>query len=221
MRKILLIAVILFASLFFVLSISSAEITKEMLQKLIEINGKKPFILRILQHRSKHITVFVNGKYIDFAGFPSEEFINADTILIDLNKLGIDTFDKLKRFCESKVIYSGGTYNIEKSGGPSLSFQFGSSSNFDKKYSARLYVPGLDSVLVAVTEKAFDQLVKASIHKDNYGIASLVLIGLVLEVPNGTPVKIIDRGFLKTRVRILDGTHAGRSGWVPMEWVEE
>lgn len=76
-----------------------------------------------------------------------------------------------------------------------------------------------EAVLLAVTEESFDELVEASVAKDYLGMAELMAIGAVFEVPNHTKVLVIDRAFGKKKVRILEGDEFGRAGWVPYEFL--
>jgi hypothetical protein len=79
----------------------------------------------------------------------------------------------------------------------------------------------LNEITVARTEEAFDQFLRASARRDTQGQMELALSGEVFLVPNGTRVLVLDYGFAKHQVRLLDGPHAGASGWVPREWVQQ
>lgn len=83
----------------------------------------------------------------------------------------------------------------------------------------RLIVGGQPIALVATSEAAFDRFMKIAVANDTLGIAEMVLSGSLLKVDRGTKVTIIDRGFTKTEVRILEGDHFGESGWVASEFV--
>ena len=82
-----------------------------------------------------------------------------------------------------------------------------------------LYVSGLDKVVVCRTEEAFERFLRASAGKDSYGHAELALSGACVLVQNGTKVQVLDYGFARHQIRILDGPESGTSGWVPREWV--
>ena len=86
---------------------------------------------------------------------------------------------------------------------------------------ARLYSEGSAPFWVAVDEEAFDELISAVVAKDNYGIMELTLAGRVFIVQNNTKVLVIEPGFTKTKVRILEGENAGMAGWVPYEFVQK
>ena len=80
-----------------------------------------------------------------------------------------------------------------------------------------LYLPGRDSVMVAVDEKALDELISAmSARGDEQG---LIQAGRVIAVPNNTRVRIIEASFAKLKVRILEGDNVMFEVWVPERWV--
>jgi hypothetical protein len=85
---------------------------------------------------------------------------------------------------------------------------------------ARLYVQGLNEVAVARSEDAFEKFLRASARGDRQGQMELALAGDIFLVPNGTKVLVLEYGFAKSEVRMLDGPSAGASGWVPREWVQ-
>jgi len=104
---------------------------------------------------------------------------------------------------------------------------FGLLSESDSKPSpsdigstAILFVSESDEVPVCVDEEAFEELIKASVAKDDIGIAELLLLGKVFFVPNNTKVLVIDRDFAKRQIRILEGDKFGRTGWVPYEFLK-
>jgi hypothetical protein len=80
-------------------------------------------------------------------------------------------------------------------------------------------------IYLATDEKAFDELTKVILSKDEYGLLELAAQGKVFGVTNGTKVKVVDRAFARRKVRIIQGAKpidadkVGLSGWVPMEWV--
>jgi hypothetical protein len=80
-------------------------------------------------------------------------------------------------------------------------------------------------IYLATDDKAFDELTKVLLSKDEYGLLELAMQGKVFGVTNGTKVKVIDRAFARRKVRIIQGAKpidadkVGLSGWVPIEWV--
>lgn len=73
--------------------------------------------------------------------------------------------------------------------------------------------------ILAVDEKAFDDFIQAQIADDKLGYSQMLGAGRFFVVDNGTAVKVIDTGFAKRKVRILEGEHLGKSGWIPYEFV--
>lgn len=85
---------------------------------------------------------------------------------------------------------------------------------------ARLIVDS-GTVLVAADEAAYKRFLTLAVADDTLGIADMVMQGQAFLVPNGTKVKVIDSGFARREVRILEGEHFGRSGWVAYEFLRE
>ena len=73
------------------------------------------------------------------------------------------------------------------------------------------------SILGAVDETAYDEIDEAVAAKDQIGQRNLLLTGRVLLIESGTRARILDTGFGKRKVRILDGSYLGRTVWVPTE----
>jgi len=76
-----------------------------------------------------------------------------------------------------------------------------------------------DEIVVTTTEEAFEKYADAIFAKDVQGAAELITNDEAFFVDNGTKVLVIDKKFASTRVRLLDGAEAGRSGWVHVEYV--
>lgn len=76
-----------------------------------------------------------------------------------------------------------------------------------------------DDIIVSVSEVALERFIKASIANDRLGVAQMVLNGEGFLVQSGTKILVIDSTTFQRKVRILEGEHFGRSGWVPYEWV--
>jgi hypothetical protein len=76
-----------------------------------------------------------------------------------------------------------------------------------------------EPMLAGVTQEAFDRLVKLSVARDEVGVRLLVASDMAFFVSDGTPVHVIDAGFLSCEVRILSGSYAGRACFVPREFV--
>lgn len=81
-----------------------------------------------------------------------------------------------------------------------------------------LYLQGRESVMVAVDEKALDELISA-ISTRGDDAQTLIQSGRVFTVPNKTRVRIIEASFAKLRVRIIEGDKIMFEVWVPERWV--
>lgn len=78
---------------------------------------------------------------------------------------------------------------------------------------------GIDISSVAVTKEALNELNKAANAKDEIGYEQIFLQGNAFLVKSGTSVLVLDNDVFTVKVRILEGEHRGKSGWVPYEWV--
>lgn len=74
-------------------------------------------------------------------------------------------------------------------------------------------------IVVGVTEADLDEAYKFDRADDRKGLMDLYLAGRTYRVPSGTKVKVIERPWFKARVRILDGKHIGRDGWVSSDFL--
>ena len=72
---------------------------------------------------------------------------------------------------------------------------------------------------LAANEEAFDQMTDASVARDVVGMSQLVAQGRIFPVSLGTRVLVLDPGFFKTQVRVMEGEAFGRTGWAPREFV--
>jgi hypothetical protein len=72
---------------------------------------------------------------------------------------------------------------------------------------------------VSTTKDIMDKFFKAYRINDTYEIGALVSSGQVFLVNHGTKVLVIDSGQYVLKVRILEGEHRGKAGWVPHEYV--
>jgi hypothetical protein len=81
-----------------------------------------------------------------------------------------------------------------------------------------LYVQGRESVMVAVDEKALDELIGAMSTRGDEA-QTLIQSGRVFTVPNKTRVRIIEAAFAKLKVRIIEGDRIMFEVWVPERWV--
>lgn len=107
------------------------------------------------------------------------------------------------------------------SGGSSGSSKGGSSKSSVSTGEDGILNNGSAEVIAAISESAYDEMIKAAAASDNIGIANMALAGLVVLIPSGTKVKVIDRTFGTRRVRILEGDYYGNAYWVAMEHVKK
>jgi hypothetical protein len=86
-----------------------------------------------------------------------------------------------------------------------------------------------DTVSVARDELALAAVRKAAASHDVEGIALMRQSGELFDVPAGTKVRDLgefhwegtaERGMAVSKVRILEGEHYGKAGWVPDQWLE-
>jgi hypothetical protein len=73
--------------------------------------------------------------------------------------------------------------------------------------------------MVALDEAAWDDLIAALSRRDEPALASLAESGRVLKVENDTPVRPLQTTMGRVKVRILEGPHVMKEGWVGERWV--
>ena len=83
----------------------------------------------------------------------------------------------------------------------------------------RLHVEGLTSIPVAVDEKALDELMNALPAGNTERMDELIQSGRVFQVDNDTSVRIVEAGFAKIKVRVIEGSLVMFEGWVSERWV--
>lgn len=82
----------------------------------------------------------------------------------------------------------------------------------------KLYIQGQKSVMVAADERALYDLISAIAAKSDK-VQNLIQSGRVFAVPNDTRVRIVETGFPKIKVRVIEGDKMMSEGWVPESWV--
>ncbi len=84
-----------------------------------------------------------------------------------------------------------------------------------------LEIPGKPDKLVPMTtdQKAHDELSKYSHAGDLVGIERMIGQGRAFNVAPRTRVVILDRGFLTTEVRIMNGIRKNQTGIVSSDWI--
>jgi len=76
-----------------------------------------------------------------------------------------------------------------------------------------------EPVIVGITPEDLDSFFAAVHSKDDYGRGQLVLSGRVFLLERGTTVRILELGFTKTKIRVLEGAQQNQAGWVVTEAV--
>jgi hypothetical protein len=81
--------------------------------------------------------------------------------------------------------------------------------------------PHLDGpVWIAADREAAHALNKAYESKDEAGLKKLAEAGKALQVERGASVKVIGETFNEREVKLIDTALAGKTGWVPYEWLQ-
>lgn len=102
----------------------------------------------------------------------------------------------------------------EAGGGPS-----GGRGPITAGSDARLYVEGLDSIPIAADESALGELMTALSSKDGSRIDALAESDRVFKVVRNTRVRVLEMGAGKTKIRMAEGEHVMREGWVLDRWI--
>jgi hypothetical protein len=111
------------------------------------------------------------------------------------------------------VMRSGSGSETEGSGSISQT-----SSDHSPGSEVILYIEGRDSVMAAVDEGTLDELISALSTRGSEA-QDLIQSGRVITVPNKTRVRIVEAGFAKLKVRIIEGDKIMHEVWVPERWV--
>lgn len=75
-------------------------------------------------------------------------------------------------------------------------------------------------VYLARSEEAHRQLMDIVSARDTYGLAEMLVSGDLYAVPENTKACVLARRLYIVQVRILEGAHEGRLGWVVDEAVD-
>jgi hypothetical protein len=82
-----------------------------------------------------------------------------------------------------------------------------------------LSIPGSNGrVPLFPTESGFEEWGAASARGDTAGAEAAARADGYFMVERGTTCSPIDPGILRSHVRVLEGPHAGKAGWIPSEW---
>lgn len=83
----------------------------------------------------------------------------------------------------------------------------------------RLYIRDRNLIMVAADERSLDDLIRA-IGARNDEVQELTDTGRVFTVANGTRARIVETGFGRLKVRIIEGDKIMSEGWIPELWVK-
>jgi hypothetical protein len=76
-----------------------------------------------------------------------------------------------------------------------------------------------EPITVATDQKTHDELAKYSLAGDKVGIERMFKQGRAFNVPSGARVRILDRGFFTTEIRILEYSHKDEVAIVDSEFI--
>lgn len=77
------------------------------------------------------------------------------------------------------------------------------------------------TIYMAASKAAYDELIEAIVADDDYGRNLLILSGQAFLVHSGTKVRVLDLSiFGSTKVRIVNGKHAGRLAWTEISFLK-
>ena len=82
-----------------------------------------------------------------------------------------------------------------------------------------MYLDGRASVLVALEEKASDEIIAAMATKDQSALDALIASGRAVNADNNTRVRVLQTVAGRPKVIILEGPHIMAEGWVPERWL--
>jgi hypothetical protein len=85
---------------------------------------------------------------------------------------------------------------------------------------ARLYAPpGYKYSFVAVNRQDCYELQKVLSEEDFAGIRRLAESDRIYSMDAGAKVKVLSDSFNERQIKLLEGPDAGKTGWVPFEWL--
>jgi hypothetical protein len=85
----------------------------------------------------------------------------------------------------------------------------------------RLEGEGGPDVWLAADRDRLEEVQRRVRGKDEIGLRQMADAGDVFDVPQGTRAEVVDASPSAIKVRIKEGKHEGKTGFVPPEWVEE
>jgi hypothetical protein len=81
-----------------------------------------------------------------------------------------------------------------------------------------LYDERVTIIIIADSKSSYDQLIRSLTANDKYARNQLLQSGKVYTVKKNTRALILDLDSFAWKVRILEGEHKNRVGWVMYEW---
>ncbi len=85
--------ILIFSALLFLYAQQTLAVSRPNVQALVDKYGKESLIEGIMRLRACRITLLINGKFHEYAGTPSPEFVTVETLQRDLEKAGSDVED--------------------------------------------------------------------------------------------------------------------------------
>lgn len=88
-----------------------------------------------------------------------------------------------------------------------------------KPHECRISIPGQEiAVGVFPTEDGLDEYVRAAAQGDSKAAGVAIRANRAFFVQRNTRCSYLDPGIATSKVRILEGAHEGRAGWLVTEW---
>ena len=102
-----------------------------------------------------------------------------------------------------------------------------SSETSDDKTSERLsigedgilFVESSNDIALGITKDDYKKFVQVVLARDDFGLSEMIISEELFLVKSGTKIRVIGIGFGVRQVRILEGEHIGKSGWLAYERV--
>ena len=85
--------------------------------------------------------------------------------------------------------------------------------------TAQLVHAGMTEVPVALEKSVVHDLTRALESRNDAAVRTLVDGGRAVLVQSGTKVRVLHESYNERELRIESGAHAGKTGWVPYEWL--
>jgi hypothetical protein len=78
-----------------------------------------------------------------------------------------------------------------------------------------------DEFLVGTTWDSYEEARKLLRAKDEVGLTRMERRGAIFVASKGTQAKLIEKSAFSVRVRITNGPHKGKDGWLPFEFIKK